>query len=100
MNIEFMSMIDQELDAAKAKHPKFCEKFLYSTHAEIYESLFFARERNDADNEAEVILAEEVAEALEAYHKHDLDHCLQELAQCGAVILRMMEFVKNEKEAK
>ena len=34
------------------------------------------------------------------YHNGNYDTCLTELAQCGAVILRMMEFVRKEKEAR
>lgn len=36
-------------------------------------------------------------EATEAWLQRDKEHCLEELAQCGAVILRMMEFVEKEK---
>lgn len=39
---------------------------------------------------------EEILEALEAYKAGDKEHTLQELAQCGAVILRMMEFVEQD----
>jgi hypothetical protein len=44
------------------------------------------------------ILQEEITEAMLAFAEGDLSHCLQELAQCGAVILRTMEFVKNKME--
>jgi hypothetical protein len=37
-------------------------------------------------------------EAFVAYKEGDKKHCLQELAQCGAVILRMMQFVQDEME--
>ena len=43
------------------------------------------------------ILVEEINEAVVAFLQGDKEHCLQELSQCGAVILRMMEFVKEEK---
>ena len=47
---------------------------------------------------ADRILSEEVFEAIEAYQKEDLVHAQQELAQCGAVILRTMEMLENEIE--
>lgn len=43
-----------------------------------------------------MVLMEEVSEALEAYDKCELENCLKELAQCGAVILRCMQFVRDE----
>jgi hypothetical protein len=33
---------------------------------------------------------------MNAYQQGDKEHALQELAQCGAVIFRMMEFVESE----
>ena len=42
------------------------------------------------------ILACEVAEAGEAYAKGDKKACIKELAQCAAVIIRMMEMVREE----
>ena len=42
------------------------------------------------------LFKEEFYEALNAYQKGDKEHALQELAQCGAVILRMMEVVDDE----
>lgn len=56
------------------------------------------RDRNaEGPFEADCLLYEEVAEATEAWLQRDKEHCLEELAQCGAVILRMMEFVEKEK---
>ena len=49
---------------------------------------------------ADRILSEEVFEAIEAYQKEDLVHAQQELAQCGAVILRTMEMLESEIEEK
>lgn len=42
------------------------------------------------------ILNKEIHEVCLAYVEGDLLHCLQELARCGAVILRMMEYVDKE----
>lgn len=46
------------------------------------------------------ILYEEIFEAVAAYQKEDPVHAQQELAQCGAVILRTMEMLENEIEEK
>jgi NTP pyrophosphatase (non-canonical NTP hydrolase) len=45
---------------------------------------------------ADNILMEEVAEAFNAYSRGELEHALQEFAQCGAVILRIMETIEKE----
>lgn len=45
---------------------------------------------------ADNILMEEIAEAFSAYQKGDKAQALQELAQCGAVILRIMEKIDKE----
>lgn len=65
----------------------------------IKEALDYLRRKNSEPvTYADWILGEEILEAFEAYKQGDLEHCLQELAQCGAVILRMMQFVQDEKE--
>lgn len=51
---------------------------------------------SDVPHSVENILMEEVAEAFNVYQHGDKEHALQELAQCGAVIIRMMEFVEGE----
>ena len=45
---------------------------------------------------ADNVLMEEVAEAFSAYQKGDKAQALQEFAQCGAVILRIMEKIEKE----
>lgn len=102
MNIEFMSMIDQELDNAKAKHPDFCDRITTLSTNESSVLLARIRAYNEMNNDdtATMVLEEEIYEFIEAYLEKDYDHAIQELAQCGAVILRMIKFVKKEKEAK
>lgn len=99
--------IKKELRHAESKHPKFCDCYDSFIHAgdktEITEVLTYIQSRNDQLAKTNKIgainiLHEEVLEATMAYLEGDLPHCLQELAQCGAVILRTMEFVKNEME--
>ena len=104
MNLEkftaFSMMVRHELEKTEQKHPKFCDAMIDPTSAPSWaDSEYRIKLRNErgpwtADN----ILMEEVAEAMNAYEQGDRAHSLQELAQCGAVILRMMELVKNEME--
>lgn len=90
---ENMQMIFDEYVAAIKKHPKFCDKFTaYSLlHAKHDERL--AKKKNSAPPYyADKILDEEIAEVKTAFLQGNLAHTKQELAQCGAVILRMMAF--------
>ena len=93
----FTGMILDELDKAETKHPKFCDVFSMKEPRVVRELLRHIRKWNDeGPYQADCILNEEILEATEAYMYNDNEHCLQELAQCGAVILRMMEFVGTE----
>ena len=92
-------IIDEHKDACR-KHPKFCDDFTGASEWFIVDELERWRKVNSsAPYHADAILNEEILEALEAYKQGDMEHCLQELAQCGAVILRMMQFVQDEMEA-
>jgi hypothetical protein len=85
---------------ACAKHPKFCDEITNKSNNAVRKTLVDLRIENaEGPYFADRILHEEIAETLEAYLDGDLKHCLQELAQCGAVILRMMQFVQDEMEA-
>lgn len=96
----FLHMIYDELEKAEKKHPKFCDDFTGAREWFIVDELERWRKVNSSTPyHADAILNEEILEALEAYKQGDMEHCLQELAQCGAVILRMMQFVQNEMEA-
>lgn len=106
---EHLKVIKHELSYAEKKHPQFCDCFdslMGSCYKEIVEKILTqVHSINDSLTEANnigamQILQEEITEAMLAYAEGDLPHCLQELAQCGAVILRIMEFVKNEMEKK
>lgn len=93
--------IETELRNAIEKHPKFCDVLSLLPKNEVHQSLKDLRFVNSyAPYKADAILMEEVYEALEAYQAGDKKQCLKELAQCGAVIIRMMEFVKKETEVK
>lgn len=95
----FLFRIIDEHKAACRKHPKFCDAVLDpDSRVSWAESEYRIKLRNErgpwtADN----ILMEEVAEAFAAYQQGDKEHALQELAQCGAVILRIMETIEKEK---
>lgn len=99
---EFVAMISTELHKAKAKFPVFCNDLPAAGHSLdiIRFSLLGARARSEAEREGgysfENTINEEILEALEAYSAEDYKACLKELAQCGAVILRAMEFVKHK----
>ena len=96
----FLISMKTELKEAEGKHAKFCDELCkgeidFGAFAEYYKLI----NDNSATNNANLILYEEVMEALEAYNKKDYKQALKELAQCGAVILRMMEFVKKHADA-
>lgn len=104
---EHLEAIKYELSYAEKKHPQFCDCFdslMGIYYRDIVERILTqVRSINDSLTEANnigamQILQEEITEAMLAFAEGDLSHCLQELAQCGAVILRIMEFVKNEME--
>lgn len=87
-----------EYKKAVKKHPKpfdiLCEKGSWDMVAKHY------KQANDSSKtiNGHMVLMEEVSEALEAYDKGELENCLTEFAQCGAVIIRMMDFVAKEIE--
>ena len=91
-----ISMIIREHRNACKKHPEpfdmLCEKGGWDMVAEHYKNA------NDSSEKVNgyLVLLEEVSEALEAYDKGELENCMTELAQCGAVILRMIQFVHDE----
>jgi hypothetical protein len=91
-------MIHKELEKAIEKHPKFCDAIIDPDSSVSWdESEFRIKARNAMTNEyADNILMEEMAEAFAAYQHGDKEHALQELAQCGAVILRIMETIEKE----
>lgn len=90
--------IYKELQKAEAKHPKFCDVMSENsldTNLHVERTI---RQLND-DSEvaaADMILYEEIAEAVAAYAQGDYEHCMQELGQCGAVVMRMMEWVEKK----
>ena len=94
----FLFRIIDEHKVACRKHPNFCDAIIDPSsrvswaESEARIKLRNSREPQCADN----ILMEEVAEAFNAYKKGNKAQALQEFAQCGAVILRIMEKIDKE----
>lgn len=95
---KFMGMVLDELQKAVGKHPKFCDAIIDQTSSKYWsEAEYRIKLRNQRGPEnADNVLMEEIAEAFAAYHQGDNEHALQEFAQCGAVILRIMETIEKE----
>lgn len=86
-----------EYKKAVKKHPKFCDHFIDESTRTWAEAEFSIKAKNEQPTEyADCVLMEEVAEAFNAYSQGKLEESLQEFAQCGAVILRCMQFVRDE----
>lgn len=92
-----ISMIIREHRNACNKHPKFCDHFIDESTRTWAEAETRIKAKNEQPTEyADCVLMEEVAEAFNAYSQGKLEESLQEFAQCGAVILRCMQFVRDE----
>ena len=95
----FLFFIIDEHKAACRKHPDFVSAIIDpESRVSLAESEFRSKARNLFTKEwyADNVLMEEVSEAFAAYQQGDKQHALQELAQCGAVILRIMEKIEKE----
>ena len=94
----FLFRIIDEHKTACRKHPKFCDAIIDPTSSKSWaEAEYRIKLRNQRGTEcADNVLAEEMAEAFAAYEQGDKEHALQELAQCGAVILRIMDTIEKE----
>lgn len=100
---DLFTQIDVEYQKAKRKYPRFCKRFLTKGETSDNIKLMLGMCRKISDNEkpnysVQATLDEEVYEVYEAWCRNDFDGCLQELAQCGAVIIRAMEFVIKHKK--
>ena len=96
----FLIAMKTELKEAEGKHPQFCDEICdRAIDFGVFEKYYKLVNDNSSTHNAIYILYEEVMEAMDAYNKKDYKQALKELAQCGAVILRMMEFVKKQADA-
>ena len=95
-----LDAIADALEHAKRKHPKFADKlFPFKRLVDCQEYLATWRrqleiEASENRTSAKTVLTCEALEAEEAFMQGDYKHTLEELAQCGAVIVRMMEAVR------
>lgn len=97
---DFINLVRHEYREAKIKHPLFAHYFTrYLNIKRAKREEDFMKDLNThppffADN----ILKEELAEATTAFELGDEDHFYQELAQCCAVIFRMLDFATEKFE--
>lgn len=97
----FAARIYKELKAAENKHPKFCDHFIDESARTWAEAETKIKARNSRPPEyADCVLMEEMAEAFSAYSQGNLEHALQEFAQCGAVVMRCMFYVMEKIDKK
>ena len=97
--------IAAELVKARIKHPHFAHRITSlpsDAFSQMVETCRVTIRRDIAHDsiDAYPILVCEMFEALEAYTEGRLDDALVELAQAGAVIVRMMEMVRREMKTK
>ena len=96
----FLFRIIDEHKAACSKHPKFCDGVIPPGFDFSVEEMRWKMWNDEATTHyACDLLNEEFYEALNAYQQGDKEHALQEFAQCGAVILRIMETIEKEMES-
>ena len=98
---KYMGMVLDELQKAEGKHPKFCDSIIDPTSSKSWaEAEYRIKLRNQrAPENADNVLMEEIAEAFAAYEQGDKEHAFQEFAQCGAVIMRIMDRIEKEMES-
>ena len=96
-----ISLVLDELENAKRKHPHFIDRMTCLSDVGADTHLTFMRnflntsiDSNDCDMYA--VLLCELYEAIQAYAHGDLEHARQELAQCAAVCIRGMEYIEAE----
>lgn len=101
----FVFAICDEYEKAKNKHPRFADRMMHPhdftfapSRARTYRRFNDEITAANEPSNAAFIFHEEFWEAMAEYKDGNLSACLDELAQCGAVILRMMEFVADERD--
>lgn len=98
--IKFREMVEREFSHAVTNHPKFCD--LLVNNLSNWNRLEHMQKvvNSEPPFYGENILLEEVAEAFNAYSQGNLEHSMQEFAQCGAVVIRCMFYVIEKIEEK
>lgn len=93
----YLVAIKEELRKDEGKQPKFCDAVTPLGFDFDEEERRWKKWNDEATTHyACDLLNEEFYEALNAYQHGDKEHALQEFAQCGAVIMRIMEAIENE----
>lgn len=96
-----LDAIAEALQHAKQKHPKFADVAVsYIDFRKAVDQIAIAREYLADKVKANrcggmTVLMCEVYEAIEAFSRKDYAATMDELAQCGAVVVRMMEAVQE-----
>ena len=94
---KLMGMVLDELQKAESKHPKFCDEVIPPGFEFSEDEKKWKKWNDEATTHyASDLFYEEFFEALNAYEHGDKEHALQEFAQCGAVIMRIMETIEKE----
>ena len=97
---KFMGMVLDELQKTEGKHPKFCDELIPPGFDFSEDEKRYKKWNDEATTHyACYLFDEEFFEALNAYQQGDKEHALQEFAQCGAVIMRIMETIEKEMES-
>jgi hypothetical protein len=97
-----LALVSDALVEAKTQHPffadRFCGEWMHSdAEANLMHYRLMRAEQDKAQKtSATTVILCEIAEAVEAYSRGDLPHAKAELAECAAVILRMMEMVDKQ----
>lgn len=105
-----LAMVADELKKAKQKHPFFAHRFISDEEMPVLQNsiatqLSAARAAvritlEYGDLWARDVLECEFLEAQEAYARGNYKECLQELAQCAAVVFRIMDMVAEKRKEK
>jgi len=94
--------IEKELERAKTKHPFFAHEPL-PVFWLVYTKQRLRQDRRRLEQAIKDecvsgldVLYCEISEALDAYAREDREGCIAELAQCAAVIVRIMEGIEED----
>ena len=101
---ETLKLIQDEYNAAIKKHPFFANNVFPARDTYSWSASKVLEHRREAlrlekqtkNLSATSVLECEFLEAVEAYEVGNKDHAIQELAQCAAVIMRMIDMIKEE----
>lgn len=96
-NQEIFAMIQNHYTKATYKHPKFCNSMTHHTAQWHGHKAQVCREIIQVHPRAIHILNGEIHEIFEAYKNGEKEHAIDECFDAIAVLIRMVEFIKDEK---